>query len=256
MANKITFCVLIILFLPIALMGQQREDVLVAKTFKSQHGRTMPYRLFIPQHYNSQKRYPLVLFLHGGGGRGDDNLKQIQGGNGFIIDLLTKSESQAKFPCFVVAPQSPQQEGWIEYDSITPTNQLQLVLELIGNLKGSFSLDANRLYVLGQSMGGFGTFSIVTMQPKMFAAAVSICGGGDESKAGSIAQVPIWAFHGERDEAVRVERSRNMIAAIRKAGGKPRYTEYSGEGHLIWSKVVREPDLLPWMFAQKLAEDK
>ena len=252
MANRLSLCFALILLLPIALVGQQREEVLVAKNFKSQHGRTMPYRLFIPEHKPGNKRYPLVLFLHGGGGRGDDNLKQIQGGNGFIIDLLTKADSQAKFPCFVVAPQSPQQEGWIEYDSITPTNQLQLVLELIEHLKGSFSIDTSRLYVLGQSMGGFGTFAIVTMQPKMFAAAVSICGGGDESKAGRIAQVPMWAFHGEQDEAVRVERSRNMIAAIRKAGGKPRYTEYKGEGHLIWSKAVKEPDLLPWMFAQNL----
>ena len=252
MVHRIFFCFALILFLPNAIVGQQREDVLVAKNFKSQHGQTMPYRLFSPENSTRNKRYPLVVFLHGGGGRGDDNLKQIQGGNGFIIDLLTKSDSQAKFPCFVVAPQSPQQEGWIENDSITPTNQLQLVLELIGHLERSFSIDTNRRYVLGQSMGGFGTFAIVTMQPKMFAAAVSICGGGDESRAGRIAQVPMWAFHGDRDEAVRVERSRNMIAAIRKAGGTPRYTEYTGEGHLIWSKVVKEPELLPWMFAQSL----
>jgi predicted peptidase len=91
------------------------------------------------------------------------------------------------------------------------------------------------------------------MQPKMFAAAVPICGGGDESKARMIAQVPVWAFHGEKDEAVRVERSRDMIAAIRKAGGRPKYTEYKGEGHVIWSKVVNEVELLPWIFTQKRA---
>ena len=251
MANLFSLCLALILFLPNALVGKKREEVLVAKVYKGLHGRTMPYRLFVPENYTGQKRYPLVLFLHGGGGRGDDNLKQIQGGNGFIIDLLIKPESQAKFPCFVVAPQSPQQEGWIEYDSITPTEQLQLVLELIGHLERSFSIDSNRLYVLGQSMGGFGTFAIITMQPGMFAAAVPVCGGGDESKASKIAGVPIWAFHGEQDEAVKVERSRNMIAAITKAGGKPKYTEYKGEGHLIWSKVVNEPELLPWMFTQK-----
>lgn len=251
MANLFSLCLALILFLPNALVGKKREEVLVAKVYKGLHGGTMPYRLFVPENYTGHKRYPLVLFLHGGGGRGDDNLKQIQGGNGFIIDLLVKPESQAKFPCFVVAPQSPQQEGWIEYDSITPTEQLQLVLELIGHLERSFSIDSNRIYVLGQSMGGFGTFAIITMQPGMFAAAVPICGGGDESKARKIAGVPIWAFHGEEDEAVKVERSRNMIAAITRAGGKPKYTEYKGEGHLIWSKVVNEPELLPWMFTQK-----
>jgi len=211
----------------------------------------MPYRLLVPENYQADRRYPLVLFLHGGGGRGVDNVKQIQGGNGFIIDLLIKPESQARFPCFVVAPQSPPEEGWIEDDSITPTNQLRLLLELMEYLEKSFSIDRNRLYVLGQSMGGFGTFAIITMQPEVFAAAVSICGGGDESKTGRIAHLPIWVFHGEKDEAVRVERSRNMVAAITRAGGKPKYTEYKGEGHLIWSKVVNEPELLSWMFAQK-----
>jgi predicted peptidase len=100
-------------------------------------------------------------------------------------------------------------------------------------------------------MGGFGTFAIITMQPNMFAAAVSVCAGGDESKAAKIAAIPIWAFHGELDQSVNVARSRNMIAALTKAGGKPRYTEYKGEGHQIWVKVVKEPELLSWMFSQK-----
>ena len=251
MANRLSLCLALILFLSSSAVGRQREAVLVAKTYKSTHGRTMPYRLLVPENYQANKRYPLVLFLHGGGGRGVDNVKQIQGGNGFIIDLLIKPESQARFPCFVVAPQSPQEEGWVEDDSITPTSQLRQVLELMEYLEKSFSIDRNRLYVLGQSMGGFGTFAIITMQPEVFAAAVSICGGGDESKTGRIAHLPIWVFHGEKDEAVRVERSRNMVAAITRAGGKPKYTEYKGEGHLIWSKVVNEPELLSWMFAQK-----
>jgi predicted peptidase len=248
---KLTFCVALLLCLPHALVSKQREDLLQAKAYKDLQGRTMPYRLFVPPNRSNQKRFPLVLFLHGGGGRGDDNLKQIQGGNGFIIDLLTKPESQAKYPCFVLAPQSPQQEGWIEDDSITPTLQLHLTLELIDHLTKQFNIDSKRIYVVGQSMGGFGTFAIITMRPAFFAAAVPICGGGDESKAGRIAHVPIWAFHGEQDESVKVERSRNMIEAITRAGGKPKYTEYKGEGHLIWNKVVNEPELLPWMFSQK-----
>src|SRR5262245_34035223 len=112
------FCLSLILLLPNAHIVYQREDVLVAKIFKGR-GRTTPDRLFVPKNYTAHRTYPLVLFLHGGGGSGVDNLKQIQGGNGFMIDLLTKSESQARFPCFVVAPQSPQQEGWIERDSVT-----------------------------------------------------------------------------------------------------------------------------------------
>src|SRR5262249_38953743 len=173
MTNKLSFCLALILLLPNAPVCKQLEQVLEAKSYKGLHGRTMPYRLFVPENYTRQKRYPLVLFLHGGGGSGDDNLKQIQGGNGFIIDLLVKHESQAEYPCFVLAPQSPQQEGWIEHDSITPTDQLQRALELIDHLVKSFSIDTTRLYVLGQSMGGFGTFAIITMRPTMFAAAIS-----------------------------------------------------------------------------------
>ena len=240
----------LILFLAALGVAQKREDVLVAKVYKGLHGQSMPYRLYVPENYDKQKRYPLVLYLHGGGGRGDDNRKQIEGGNSYLVDLLVSRSTQAKNPSIVVVPQSPD-EGWIRDDLITPTSYLSLVLDLIKDLEHSYSIDVDRRYVLGQSMGGFGAFAIITMQPNMFAAAVPLCGGGDETKAAQIAHIPIWAFHGELDPAVSVERSRNMIAALRKAGGKPKYTEYKGEGHTIWTRVVMEPELLPWMFSQK-----
>jgi len=241
------------LLAPSACLGNQRESILAAKTFKNVRGETLLYRLFVPENYDRNKKYPLVLFLHGGGGRGNDNRKQIEGGNGYLIDLFTGTETQSKFPSFVVAPQSPRQEGWIEYDSITPTRQLRLVFELIEELQKNYNLDSSRFYVAGQSMGGFGTFAIIAEHPSLFAAAVAICGGGDEAKAALFTKTSVWAFHGEKDEAVNVERSRNMIAAIKKARGRARYTEYAGEGHLIWSRVVKEPELLPWLFSQRLA---
>ena len=236
---------------PSASFGQQREKILVPKAFKNAKGETLLYRLFVPQNYDRQKRYPLVLYLHGGGGRGNDNLKQIEGGNGYLIDFFTQTETQSRYPSFVVAPQSPMQEGWIEYDSITPTRQLRLVYELIGELQRTYSIDPKRLYVAGQSMGGFGTFAIISEYPRMFAAGVSLCGGGDEARVARLTGTPIWAFHGEKDEAVKVERSRNIVAAIKKAGSHAKYTEYAGEGHNIWTKVVKEPELLAWLFAQR-----
>lgn len=231
--------------------GQEREKILTAKAFKNAQGETLRYRLFVPHNYDGKKKYPLVVYLHGGGGRGTDNLTQIQGGNGYLIDLFTQAETQARYPSLVVAPQSPMQEGWIEYDSITPTRQLRLVVELIRDLQRSYSIDSSRLYVAGQSMGGFGTFAIISEHPRMFAGAIAVSGGGDESKVAALVGTPIWAFHGEKDEAVSVERSRNIVAAIRKAGGQARYTEYAEADHLIWSKVVREPELLSWLFAQR-----
>ena len=242
---------LLVLIVSGTCFGQEREKILSAKVFKNAQAETLLYRLFVPNNYDGKKKYPLVVYLHGGGGRGTDNLKQIQGGNGYLIDFFTQAETQARYPSLVVAPQSPMQEGWIEYDSITPTRQLRLVFELIRDLQRSYSIDSSRLYVSGQSMGGFGTFAIVSEHPSMFAAAVALCGGGDESKVARLVGTPIWAFHGEKDEAVSVERSRNIVAAIRKAGGQVRYTEYAEADHLIWSKVVREPELLSWLFAQR-----
>ena len=226
--KRFSFSLLAILFLNVLATGQQREELLVAKVYRGSQGRTMPYRLYIPLNYDKEKKYPLVLYLHGGGGRGDDNRKQIEGGNAYIVDLLVSRSTQTKNPSIVVVPQAPD-EGWIGPDTITPTRYLSLVLHLIRDLDNSYSIDANRRYVLGQSMGGLGTFAILTMQPNMFAAAVPVCGGGDESRAAGIAHIPIWAFHGELDQAVPVERSRNMIAALTKAGGKPKYSEYKAK---------------------------
>src|ERR1043166_3579025 len=242
---------ILVLLLPTVCLGQERAKILAPKVFTNARQETLLYRLFVPPNYDPRKKYPLIVYLHGGGGRGNDNLKQIEGGNGYLIDSFTQAETQSRYPSFVVAPQSPMQEGWIGYDSITPTRQLRLVSELIGDLRRTFSIDNGRLYVAGQSMGGFGTFAIISEYPDMFAAGVALCGGGDDSKGERLITTPVWVFHGEKDEAVNVERSRNIVAAIRKAGGQARYTEYSGEGHLIWSKVVKEPGLLPWLFAQQ-----
>ena len=229
---------------------EQREKILAPKTFKNSRGQTLLYRLFTPPHYDQQKKYPLVVYLHGGGGVGNDNLKQIDGGNGYLIDFFTLDETQARYPSFVVAPQSPN-EGWIKDDSITPTRYLQLVHELIGDLQRTYNIDKARVYVAGQSMGGFGTFTIISEYPRTFAAGVALCGGGDQSKVARLANVPIWVFHGAKDESVSVERSRTIVAAMKSAGGKVRYTEYADIGHIIWPSVVKETELLPWLFAQR-----
>ena len=229
---------------------EQREKILTASVFRNSQHETLPYRLFVPQNYDRKKRYPLVLFLHGGGGRGIDNRKQIDGGNGYLVDFFTSSETQTLYPSFVVVPQSPMQEGWIEDDSVTPTRQLRLVNELINELRRTFTIDGARVYVSGQSMGGFGTFAMIAEYPDLFAAGVALCGGGDKNKISQLIKTPIWAFHGRKDEAVPVERSREIVAAINQAGGHAKYTEYPDTDHLIWPKVVKESELLPWLFSQ------
>jgi predicted peptidase len=232
-------------------VAQNVTDVYQAKTFRGARGQTMPYRLFVPAGYDRRRKYPLVLMLHGGGGRGSDNVKQITDGNAHLANIWTKPDLQARYPSFVVAPQCPVREFWTTFDPVRPSSRLLLVLELVQHLQKEFSLDTGRFYVTGQSMGGYGAWALATERPRMFAATVPVCGGGDESKADAMRGVAVWAFHGEQDKSVSVEESRKMIAAVRRAGGKPLYTEYKDEGHIIWSKVAAEPDLAAWMFAQK-----
>lgn len=251
---RIKFKLLLILLLPLLSVShasaQELEKLLTAKTFKSAGGETLPYRLFVPANYDRRKKYPLIVFLHGSGGLGNDNLKQLQLGNRYLIDRFTQSESQSRYPAFVVAPQSIG-EGWVAAnDRITPSRQLRLAVELIDELRRTYSIDSGRLYVAGQSLGGFGTFAIISAYPRMFAAAIPLCGGGDESKALQYKGTALWVFHGEKDESVPVANSRQMVAAIRKAGGQVKYTEYPGEGHSIWTIVAKEPDLLQWLFSQ------
>jgi predicted peptidase len=256
-SSKLFPVVILILLFSVACSAQQlrtveqREKILFAKVFKNQSAETLLYRIFIPKDYDAKKKYPLVLYLHGGGGRGNDNRRQFDGGNGYLIDFFTGDDAQSRYPSFVVAPQSPMQEGWIEYDSITPTRQVRLVDEMLSEVQKDYSIDSSRIYVAGQSMGGFGTFAIISDYPNKFAAGVALCGGGDPAKVSRLAKTPIWAFHGAKDESVPVERSRSITAAIKQAGGQVRYTEYPDINHLIWPKVVKETELLPWLFAQR-----
>ena len=250
MIDRREFCMALgAVLLPDHIFSGQKAGF-IAKSFDNSHGQTMPYRLFIPQSYDKRKSYPLVLWLHGGAGRGNDNLKQISGGNILGSHVWISSRNQLTNPCFVVAPQCPNGELWATLDTAGPTRQLGFVLELLQDLQRAFRLDVQRLYVAGQSMGGFGTWSLISQHPEMFAAAIPICGGGDVAKAPRLSRVPIWAFHGEKDEAVSVERSRRMISAVREAGGKATYTEYKGAGHVIWDQVFSEPGLIEWVFAQ------
>ncbi|MEA3188618.1 MAG: hypothetical protein QOD99_2448 [Chthoniobacter sp.] len=231
-----------------------------ARTFRDRDGKTMPYRLLKPEVYRPEKAYPLVLFLHGSNERGNDNEAQLRN----AVDTFAQSENRLKFPCFVVAPQCPAQKesepwGWagIRYDQhpyrtgYLPAEPERLALEIVAAVQKEFNVDPNRIYIAGISMGGFGTWDLVTRYPEKFAAAVPVCGGGEPEKARAFANLPLWAFHGEADEMVPVVRTREMIDAMRSANGQPRYTEYPGVGHDSWTRAFDDPDLLPWLFAQK-----
>ena len=240
------------------LLAADPKEVFEPRVYESASGMKLPYRLMKPADYNPQTKYPLVIFFHGAGERGDDNTAQLVHG---MADFA-KDENRSKYPCFVVAPQCPRDRRWVEVDWSAdshkqpekPSEPMQLTLDLLPALQKEFSIDSRRIYVTGLSMGGYGTWDIIQRHPKMFAAAAPICGGGDETQADKLVGVPIWAFHGDQDTAVKPARTRNMIAAIKQAGGKPLYTEYAGVGHFSWGPAYSDPKLMEWMFAQRLKD--
>lgn len=226
-----------------------------AKTFTGTRC-TLPYRILSPVEMKPGTLYPLVIFLHGAGQRGEGNIRQLSNGGALFADPMNR----AAFPTFAVFPQCPEDKRWVEVNWGAPTSHQQPaepsdpmsnVLELIPTLMKSLPIDPKRVYVIGLSMGGFGTWDLIARKPEWFAAAVPICGGADDSTAPRIASIPTWVFHGDKDTTVKPERSRSMVEALRQVGGKVKYSELPGVNHSSWLQALANPDLLPWLFAQK-----
>jgi predicted peptidase len=231
------------------------ENKFEARTHKADW--TMPYRLFRPA---AAGKLLLVLYLHGSGGSGDDNLKQLGLGNIFGTRVWLLPENQKRFPCYVVVPQTDR--GWARYDlsqeNAGPARVLpgmgegsRMALEIVDRLRREFNIDERRIYVTGQSMGGAGVWNVITHRPGFFAAAAPCCGSISMDDGSGSIHTPLWAFHGGSDGVVPVSASRDRIAARRKAGGQPLYTEYAGVGHNVWEWAYTEPELVKWMFAQR-----
>lgn len=228
------------------------NDVLEKREFKPGKA-TLRYRLMKPAAVEEKKSYPLVIFLHGAGERGDDNTAQLKHG---VRDFVANRD---KYPCFLIAPQCPNGRWWVDgtlrgrkpTKADPSTEPGTLVVSLIDELAKEFPIDRDRIYLTGLSMGGYGTWELLCRKPELFAAGMPICGGGDPKRADKLVKMPIWAFHGDKDTAVPVAQSRDLIAAIKKAGGEPKYTEYPGVGHDSWTQTYHNPDVLAWLFAQR-----
>ena len=231
--------------------AQDAADRFVARSFKAPTGTAMPYRLFIPETDARKKPLPLIVYLHGGGGVGADNLKQISGGNTTGTHVWTTAEAQRKHPAFVVAPQMPEGQQWATPSSAALSASAQTVLDLIAALSREFAIDPDRVYLTGQSLGGYGTWDIISKRPDLFAAAVPLCGGGDPSRVLAARRMAIWAFHGAKDEVVPVSGSRDLVAALKQAGSPVKYTEYPDAAHNVWLRAYVEPDLAEWLFSQR-----
>ncbi len=218
-------------------------------------GDTLPYRLMKPTPAKKD-RFPLVLCLHGAGERGRDNEANLK----HVTALFVDSANRANYPAFVLVPQCPPDKRWVDVDwradkhtiPKSASQPMQALIKLLEELIVKYPIDTERIYVTGLSMGGYGTWDIICRKPNLFAAAVPICGGGDESQAHKIAHMPIWVFHGSKDGIVKVQRSRNMVEALKKKGAKnTKYTEYPDVEHDSWKPAYKDPSLAEWLFLQR-----
>ena len=244
----------------IAAFKQRSEGIetkFEARTHKNDW--VMPYRLFRP---HASGKLPLVVYLHGSGGLGDDNQKQMGLGNIFGTRVWALPENQQRFPCYVVVPQTDR--GWVRYAPPSPGDSVarvvpglgdgaRLVFEIVDGLRREFAIDERRIYVTGQSMGGAGTWHMTAQRPRLFAAAVACCGSRTRDAAVESVGTPLWNFQGDADTTVPPAVSRDRIAALRKAGGHPLSTEYAGVGHNVWEWAYTEPALVRWVFSQRRA---
>ena len=216
------------------------------------------YRLYVPPDYDASRRYPLLVYLHGSGALGDDNRRQI----GPELAGLHR-RLQANEPVFVLAPQCPAVDKWVTGARTAPflnfsqnerpeADALKLVALLLDELEQKYALDRDRIYVTGHSSGAAGTWDIVSRRGlDRFAAAVPVTGVGDPSRAPAIAKLPIWVFHGAKDEISPVKNARDMVAALRAQGSAVRYTEYADVGHDTLNRAYAERELVPWLLAQR-----
>lgn len=272
--------------------AQYKQNFKALRYPASGPGDSLPYRFLIPYNYNSSMKYPLVLALHGAGERGTDDTAQLKAN--YLATTWADSTSQALYPCFVVAPQCPITLQWVSaswaqpvigQDTVPISIPLSMAIKLIDSLIRVYaSIDTNRLFITGLSMGGWGTWDAITRFPGKFAVAIPICGGGDTSVVGPIATMPIWTAVGLQDPTIPPQASLNMVAAITRRGrtwltttttlswtnasmswtqfvsqvkSSPTpqliFNEFSNGQHDVWDTLLNDTLLIPWTFSKSKA---
>ena len=201
---------------------------------------SLRYLLSLPAGYERAKtrRWPLILFLHGAGERGDDVNKVKVHGPPKVV------EQKKDFPFILVSPQCPEGKGWDPEE----------VIALLDEIQAKYKVDPDRVYLTGLSMGGFGTWETASQHPERFAAIAPICGGGRPFMARRLKPLPTWVFHGEKDNVVPIKRSEEMVEALKQAGGDVNFTRYPEAGHDSWTETYNNPKLYEWFMQHKRKE--
>lgn len=216
---------------------------------------TLPYRLYVPFNYNPENKYPILLNLHGAGLRGNNNQRQLM-----FIDEAMKNPNLTADECIIVFPQCPENEKWVDaswslgsysLDNTPESNEMKAVIELLGQLQEKYSVDEKRIYVMGFSMGGYGTWNALMNHPDLFAAGIPMCGAGDPSKAEILKDIPIWAVHGGLDPTVPVQGSRDMAQALEAIGAPDfHYTEIPTAEHDVWNYTYDSEEMFTWLLSR------
>jgi dienelactone hydrolase len=238
-----------------ALKWQKALDSTVPCVYTNNTGDTLLYRWAEPKNFDSSKKYPLVVLLHGAGERGTNNRSQLVHGATELFNYAEKNNIDFYF----IAGQVKPNNFWVQFPWDTnshrmdavPSQHMALLLELVDKVKDNKNVDLSRIYITGISMGGYGTWDAVQRRPELWAAAVPICGGGDSLLAWKIREVPIWAFHGGSDSVVPAFRSRDMVSSLWNVNGNIRYTEYPGVGHGSWFPAYGSEETWQWLFKQR-----
>lgn len=233
-----------------------------AHTFDHE-GKALPYRILYPKNFDLSNKYPVHLFLHGAGERGDDNEAQLAHGSKQFL------ENQSTYPAIVIFPQCPKEDYWADVQvqrtqsqntftfpkSPQPTWAMRAVQALLDQTLSKEYVDKNRIYLSGLSMGGMGTFELLSTRPDTFAAATPICGGGYPANVAKWAQkTPVWIFHGKEDQVVPILYSRLMLETLVQQQAAPRVSFYDNTNHDSWTKAFAEPDFLSWIYGQSKQE--
>lgn len=250
--NKIRIIAVILLSVLFITTGYSKNRY-SKKSFTDSQGRVLSYRELLPENYDSRKQYPLIVFLHGGGERGSDNVSQLTYG----ADLFLDKDFRKSNPCIVIFPQCPDFSYWASVDRInwkfpdktSEEDVLYAVVELIQSMVDNKKADASEVYGIGLSMGGMAVLNIVRDYPDMLKSAISVCGATNiKALKESGINTPVWLIHGDSDPVVPTYFSREAYNVMKDKNEKWRYTEYMKTMHDSWHKAFEEPDFLSWLF--------
>jgi predicted peptidase len=253
---------LLLVLLSLAMKSNAQDLTSFVKGIYVNKQDTMQYRVLFPEHFDPKQKYPVLFFLHGGGERGDDNEAQLIHGAKLFLDPEVRKE----FPAIVIFPQCSKDSYWSNTNASTdslgkrhfefqkggkPTKAMHALLGLVDDFLAKPYANKKQVYIGGLSMGGMGTYEMLRRKPRKFAAAFAICGGDNLANVNKYKKVPLWIFHGGKDDVVDPKFSKEIADQLKIIGKEVKYTHYPEANHNSWDAAFAEPTLLPWLFSHK-----